>query len=86
MGLGTIRTQGVPHTHFHSACGMRVGGVVTTRGCLCILRDSLVILMARQSKEYVLWFNFILVSNLIFLCFKLYYDILPYPKTKEDKI
>ena len=64
--------------------GMRVGGVVTTRDCLCILCDSLVILMARQSKEYVLWFNFILGSNLIFLCFKLI--MIYYHTQKQRKI
>ena len=42
---------------------------------------------------YMLWFNFILGSNLLFFCFKLiimllscYYQTLPYPKTKEKKI
>ena len=38
---------------------------------------------------YMLWFNFILGSNFIFLCFKLIiidYHTLPNPKTEENKI
>lgn len=62
--------------------GMGVGGVVTTRGCLCILGDSLVVLMARQSKEYVLGFNYILGSILIFLCLKLILVYYLIPKNK----
>ena len=49
---------------------MGVGGVVTTKGCLCILSDSLVVLMACRN----------------FIFFQTQYHILPYLKTKENKI